>query len=98
VTRSSPFELDSALSEIQQWLNRPENRNEVIFLDFEDATEQNENGADDPLLPHLQDHFEFGSGFRFGGPINGFQNSQLADEAGAATVWINVHDFDRDGN
>jgi hypothetical protein len=49
--------LDHALTEIRSWLDRPENRNEVIFLDFEDATDQNENEADDPLLPKLQDHF-----------------------------------------
>ncbi len=56
VTRNAPFFLDQALSEVRDWLDRPENRNEVIFLDFEDATEQNENAADDPLLPKLQDH------------------------------------------
>ena len=40
---------------------------------------------------------EFGSGFIFGGPVNGFQNAQL-DVGGGQTVWIKVHDFDRDGN
>ena len=57
VSRNVPFFLDQALNEVRDWLDRPENRNEVIFLDFEDATEQNENAADDPLLPKLQDHF-----------------------------------------
>ncbi len=57
VTRNVPFFLNQALAEVRDWLDRPENHNEIIFLDFEDATEQNENEADDRLLPKLQDHF-----------------------------------------
>src|SRR4029079_5765387 len=57
VTRANPFLLDHALVEIEQWLSRPAHRNEIIFLDFEDSTEQAERFADDPLIPHLLDHF-----------------------------------------
>ncbi len=57
VTRNVPFFLNQALDEVRDWLDRLDNRNEVIFLDFEDATEQNENEADDPLLPKLLAHF-----------------------------------------
>jgi hypothetical protein len=59
-TRAVPFPLylDDALAEIRAWMDRPDNSNEIVFLDFEDATEQNEAGADDPLLPHLD---RFGS-------------------------------------
>jgi hypothetical protein len=57
LTRGAPFQLDSALPEVQDWLARPDNQNEIIFLDFEDATEQAESGADDPLLPKLQAAF-----------------------------------------
>ena len=49
-----PFFLDDALTEIRAWMDRPDTANEVIYLDFEDSTEQNEAGADDPLLPKLQ--------------------------------------------
>jgi hypothetical protein len=53
-TRLFPFYVNEALAEVQAWLARPDNRNEIIFLDIEDATEQAENGADDPLIPKLQ--------------------------------------------
>ncbi len=55
--RATPYQLDDALTEIQAWLTRPDNRNEIIFLDIEDATEQSEGGADDPLLPKLEQFF-----------------------------------------
>jgi len=56
-TRFLPLRLDSALADIRDWLSRADNRNEIIFLDFEDATEQSDNGADDPLIPKLLSYF-----------------------------------------
>ena len=56
LTRPFPFYVDEALTEVRGWLDRPENANEVIYLDVEDATEQSESGADDPLIPKLQNH------------------------------------------
>jgi hypothetical protein len=56
LTRLFPYDLDDALAEVTAWLARPENRNEVVYLDIEDATDQSESGADDPLIPKLERH------------------------------------------
>jgi hypothetical protein len=56
-TRDDPYQLDAGLAEIQAWLTRPDNRNEIIFLDFEDVTEESESNAEDPLLPKLEQFF-----------------------------------------
>ena len=53
VSRANPFYLENALGEIRRWLQRSDNLNEVIFLDFEDSTEQEEAFADEPLQPLL---------------------------------------------
>lgn len=57
-SRNSAFLLSEALNLIYQWLIRPENSNEVIYLDIEDVTEDNESDAGVEQLIPLFDIFE----------------------------------------